>query len=200
MVSCIRNGKRNGFLESTDAENMQEWGHSGGFSVDGSVQLQGWDRQGLERVVRYCARPPFAGERFAKLKDGRVAYALPKPAIDGRTLLVMEPLSLLDKLAKLIPPPRAHQVRYFGVLAPHSKLREKVVATAGPSAEVLLRMQSAADKMDLGVELGKIDSQSQAQRQNSQIPNKPIQERNEEQKTNPKAKPKKAARMWVRAR
>ena len=35
--------------------------------------------------------------------------------------------------AALIPPPRAHLVRYFGVLAPNAKLREQVVQTAGPS-------------------------------------------------------------------
>ncbi len=43
-------------------------------------------------------------------------------------------LELLDRLAALIPPPRQHRVRYYGVLAPHSALREAVIATAGPGA------------------------------------------------------------------
>jgi hypothetical protein len=33
--------------------------------VDASVTIEDWDRQGLERLVRYCARPPLAQERLA---------------------------------------------------------------------------------------------------------------------------------------
>lgn len=140
---------RKGLLESADAKDMLTWEHGGGFSVDGSVRLESWDRQGLERVARYCARPSFAGERFAALDDGKVAYRLPKPTMDGQTLLVMDPLELLDKLAKLIPPPRAHQVRYFGALAPNSHLRERAIESAGPSGAIQLRLEEAARKMGL---------------------------------------------------
>jgi len=31
--------------------------HSGGFSVDASVRIEATDRAGLERLLRYCARP-----------------------------------------------------------------------------------------------------------------------------------------------
>jgi hypothetical protein len=31
------------------------------------------DREGLERICRYCARPPFSLERLSILADGRVA-------------------------------------------------------------------------------------------------------------------------------
>ncbi|MCP5069135.1 MAG: hypothetical protein GY946_21445 [bacterium] len=30
---------------------------------------------------------------------------------------------MLDRLAAVIPPPRRHRVRYYGVLAPHASLR-----------------------------------------------------------------------------
>ena len=33
-----------------------------GFSLDGSVAIQSWDRSGLERILRYCSRPSFASE------------------------------------------------------------------------------------------------------------------------------------------
>lgn len=33
---------------------------AGGFSVDGSVRIEAADRAGHQRLVRYCARPPFA--------------------------------------------------------------------------------------------------------------------------------------------
>jgi len=140
---------RQGLLEATDAEDMLAWEHSGGFSVDGSVLIAGWDRQGLERVVRYCSRPAFSGERFALLQDGKVTYILPKPDLNGRTLLVMDALELLDKLAKLIPPPRTHQVRYFGVMAPNSHMRKRVIESAGPSAALQIRLTEAAQKMGL---------------------------------------------------
>lgn len=83
------------------------------------------------------------------LEEGKVAYRLPKPDLNGRTFLVMDPLELLDKLAKLIPPPRAHMVRYFGVLAPNSHMRERVIESAGPSGAIQVRLEEAAQKMGL---------------------------------------------------
>ena len=39
--------------------------HAGGFSLDASVRVEAADRQGLERLLRTCARPPFAREGWA---------------------------------------------------------------------------------------------------------------------------------------
>ena len=35
----------------------------------------------------------------------------------------------MEKLAALVPPPRAHQVRFHGFLAPHSKVRSKLATS-----------------------------------------------------------------------
>ncbi|SBT09328.1 hypothetical protein ACCAA_680045 [Candidatus Accumulibacter aalborgensis] len=51
---------RRGVLEPEDAETMASWEHGGGFSLDASVRIEGADRQGLERLLRHCARPAFA--------------------------------------------------------------------------------------------------------------------------------------------
>jgi len=40
---------------------------------------------------------------------------------------MMERRELLEHLVPLIPPPRAHQVRYHGILAPSASLRDGVV-------------------------------------------------------------------------
>jgi hypothetical protein len=40
------------------------WQGSGGFSLDASVRIQGADSAARERLLRYCARPPFALERL----------------------------------------------------------------------------------------------------------------------------------------
>jgi hypothetical protein len=45
-----------------------------GFNVHAGVTVRAGDREGLERVCRYGARPPFSLERMAILPDGRMAY------------------------------------------------------------------------------------------------------------------------------
>jgi hypothetical protein len=54
-----------GLLESCDAKEMLGYQHSG-FSVDAGVCIEADDRAALERLLRYCARPPFAGTACAK--------------------------------------------------------------------------------------------------------------------------------------
>jgi hypothetical protein len=34
---------------------------------------------GRERLIRYCARPPFALERIEEMKDGRISYLMKTP-------------------------------------------------------------------------------------------------------------------------
>jgi hypothetical protein len=55
-------------------------------------------------------------------------YRLPEPDLQGRTAIVLSPLELLERLARLIPPPRVHRHRYHGLLVPHTRLRAIVVA------------------------------------------------------------------------
>ena len=98
-----------------------------------------------------CARPIFASERLNWLCEGKqLSYALPKPMPNGYQILHLTPLELLDKLAKLIPPPRKHptawtqelgrrrmpkpRLRYYGVLAPNAPLRKAVTAQADKAA------------------------------------------------------------------
>ncbi len=59
-----------GLLDEADTDDMLTWQGSGGFSVDASVRIQGEDRAGIERLVRYCARPPFALERLHAIEGG----------------------------------------------------------------------------------------------------------------------------------
>ena len=128
---------------------MLSWRGSGGFSIDASVRIEGEDRAGVERLLRYCARPPFALERLyapggivsLSSPESRLVYrpptkgGVPKPAPDGRTEPVLSPLHLLERLVRLIPPPRAHRHRYHGVLAPNAKLRAAVTRIGRPEAE-----------------------------------------------------------------
>ena len=75
---------------------------SDGFDVHCAVRIAADDDQGRERLVRYCARPPFALDRIEGLADGRVAYLLKVPR-RGRTHRVMTPMEFMARLAMLIP-------------------------------------------------------------------------------------------------
>lgn len=128
--------ERHGRLEDHVVDEMLAWGHGGGFSLDASVRIAAHDRVGLERLIRYCARPPFALERLEWREgeddpagEGVVLYHLARPAHDGRTVVRLTPLELLDRLATLLPPPRVHRHRYHGVLAPNAALRPLVTPT-----------------------------------------------------------------------
>ncbi|MBF8262671.1 MAG: family transposase [Parachlamydiales bacterium] len=105
---------------------MLSWDH-GGFSLNANVRIEAQDRAGLERLIRYCARPVFSGERLDWAGD-KLQYRLPKPTADGQTVLLLKPFELLDKLSSLIPPPRRHRHHYHGVLAPNSPLRSKIAS------------------------------------------------------------------------
>jgi hypothetical protein len=59
-----------------------------------------------------------------------LVYNIPKPRPDGPRALVLTPLELIDKVAALVPPPRVHRHRYYGVLAPNAPLRAAVTALA----------------------------------------------------------------------
>jgi hypothetical protein len=53
-----------------------------GFDVHCMVRVEAGDDVPHERLVRYCARPPFALERIERMKDGCVAYRLKTPRRD----------------------------------------------------------------------------------------------------------------------
>jgi hypothetical protein len=140
---------RHGHLDSAAVHALDTPDHAGGWSVDASVTIAPWDRHGLERLVRYCARPPLAQERLGRLDAERLIYSLRKPTLDGRTELILTPLELLDRLAHLVTPPRIHKHRYCGVLAPNARLRRAVTATAGPAGATLQLLQEARQKMGI---------------------------------------------------
>ncbi|MBK7003094.1 MAG: transposase [Rhodoferax sp.] len=55
-------------IEKLDAKEMLAYQHSG-FSLDAGVRIEERDRAALERLLRYCARPPLAMDRLRK--EGR---------------------------------------------------------------------------------------------------------------------------------
>jgi hypothetical protein len=127
------------FGDQIDPESMQAMASPrcatvAGFSLHANTAVPGGDRQRLERLAQYCARPPVAMERLEPLPDGRLLYRFKRPWSDGTTHVVLEPLELMEKLVAIVPAPKAHLLRYSGILAPAAKWRASIVP-AGTAAE-----------------------------------------------------------------
>jgi hypothetical protein len=76
-------------------------------------------------------------DRLEVLADGRLLYRFKRAWRDGRTHVILTPLETLEKISALIPAPRAHLIRYAGILAPAAKWRALIVpaTTASTAAE-----------------------------------------------------------------
>src|SRR5215470_2988689 len=100
-----------------------------GFSLHANTQVPAHRRDQLERLIRYMARGAVALEHLAQDANGDLLYTFTHPWSDGTTGIRLSPMELLEKLAALVPLPRAHLVRYGGGLAPHSHLRGAITPT-----------------------------------------------------------------------
>jgi hypothetical protein len=98
-----------------------------GFNLHAATKVAANDIQGRLALCKYVLRPPLANDRLKTLGDGQVRIELKKPWPNGTTSVDLEPLALIARLAALVPPPRRHLTRYFGVLSSHSASRSQVV-------------------------------------------------------------------------
>ena len=96
----------------------------GCFSIDADRSVSASDRAGLEKLLRYCGRPPLAQNRLSIRPSGKVSYRLRKPYFTGQTEVVLEPVAFLRRLAALVPPPRQNHIRFYGLLSSQAKRRE----------------------------------------------------------------------------
>jgi hypothetical protein len=105
-----------------------------GFSVHANVSLPAHQRAKLENLCRYMLRPPLAVERLERLASGRLAYRMKTPWRDGTTHVIMNDGELIEKLASLVPAPRFHLVRYFGILGSAAKHRPSILPIPPPAS------------------------------------------------------------------
>jgi hypothetical protein len=109
---------------------------SRGFSLHAATRISADNRQGLEQLCRYVARPALAAGRLRIIDTDQLSFALKTPWSDGTTHLVPSPFELLAKLAALIPPPRLNLIRYHGILAPSARDRAQIVPGGANEPEV----------------------------------------------------------------
>ena len=79
-------------------------------------------------------RPPLANDRLKILDDETVRLDFKKPWSDGTACVDLAPLAFIARLAALVPPPKRHTVRYFGVLSSHAASRSEVVPSPAAPA------------------------------------------------------------------
>lgn len=105
-----------------------------GFDVHAGTRTCANDRLGRERMCQYLLRPPLSYERLKRLSDGRYRIAFKRAWGDGTNAVVVSGEELMARLAVLVPPPRIHMVRYFGVWARRSSWRRFVVPRSNEDA------------------------------------------------------------------
>ncbi len=67
-------------------------------------------RKRLERLSRYICRPVLAQDRLSVARDGSIVYRFRKAWRNGKSAVVMDPMTFLSRLAAQVPPPRCHVV------------------------------------------------------------------------------------------
>ena len=94
---------RRGLVSRERVAVMQGWGHSGGFSVHAGVRIAAHDREGRERLMRYCTHPLFAGGRLVWAAGGKlVRYRLLWPALLWRSSGLLRMIELRLSASELL--------------------------------------------------------------------------------------------------
>jgi hypothetical protein len=107
----------------------------GGFSVHAATAVKAQEREKLERLVRYMARPAIADERIVIESPHSLRLKLKSEWKDGTSEIRFTPEELIEKLVALVPLPGQHTVRYFGVLASRSEHYKKLPETPVQKSE-----------------------------------------------------------------
>ena len=104
-------------------------GNVAGFSLHAGVATRAHEREKLERLCRYIARPAVSTQRLSLTRHGKVRYELKTPYSDGTTHIIFEPLDFMyrmygmpraqgcagaaiSRLVALVPRPRVNLTRY----------------------------------------------------------------------------------------
>jgi len=99
---------------------------TGGFSLHAGIAAKAHQREKLERLCRYIARPAVVTERVSLTRQGDISVALKTPYRDGTTHVVFQPLHFIARLAALVPRPRVNLTRFHGLFAPNNSYRAQI--------------------------------------------------------------------------
>jgi hypothetical protein len=105
--------------------------------VDASVRVEAWDRTGLERLLRYAARPPFALNRLS-WTDGKIPsllYTPPRPFAGRADRAAPHAPGAPRATRRAHPTPAPAPPPLSRRIGPHSPRREQVTASAAKASE-----------------------------------------------------------------
>lgn len=106
------------FADEVEAKSPALTAYREGFSLHANTYVHPNDRPGLLKLCYYGARDPFASERLSHGEGGQYVYRM-KRSVGGVGALVLSGAALVKKLLGLLPPPRRHLTKYFGVFSSH---------------------------------------------------------------------------------
>ncbi len=135
---------RRKFFDKDEMMKMLSY-ETSGFSLDASVKIPSFDSEALERLIRYCARPPFKSENI-RFNGSWINYRLPKPCHTGKNFIQLEPVEFIERISHFIPYPRRHRRHYHGVLAPSSPVRKQVTANAQKQLDTVSKTRQETDE------------------------------------------------------
>ena len=137
-------------------------GKVAGFSLHAGVATRAHERDKLERLCRYIARPAVSTKRLSLTRNGHVRYELKTPYAHGTPHVLFEPRDFMyrmygmpwaqgcagtaiSRLVALIPKPRVNLTRFHGVFAPNSRYRAMVTPSKRGKGR---KTNTANDKQD----------------------------------------------------
>jgi hypothetical protein len=115
-----------GYMEEIPLAKGKRCYSVNGFSLHTNTSINTLQREKLSGLIEYIARGPLANARLEILADKKVKLRLKTPYTNGTTHIILSFSEFIEKLVALIPPPKAHLVRWVGVLAPNSPLRKQI--------------------------------------------------------------------------
>ena len=118
-----------------------------GFSLHAAIRIPRHRRDQLEKLIRYTARSSVCMDRMSITETGDIIYELGSVWNNGITHVLLSPLELIEKLAALVPLPNMHTTRYWGALAPNSKMRKEVIP-GQTRAEIKKEKEKSAEQED----------------------------------------------------
>ena len=81
--------------DEVDEINGQTLAKGGGFTLHAGVSAKSNQRDKVERLCRYIARPAVSTHRMERLADGKISYELKTPYKNGTTHVIFEPLDFI---------------------------------------------------------------------------------------------------------
>lgn len=113
-VRVLKFFAKQGKFSVQEADKMRQWRHSG-FGIHAGHRIQRDDHDALENLAQYILRNPFSLEKMTYLPEtGEVVYRSKRNHATKRLWETFDAPAFIAAIARHIPSPGQHLVRYYG--------------------------------------------------------------------------------------